>query len=266
MNVVLRLDRFEESDINPIFGCSYDSSWPVLVLTNNMDYQMLVGSGNGSAYTVKISKAKCDYWQMAVGDFISFNEANSRNCILIMSEAELTAVQRVYEGHYFNEPALRKYESKVLIHSTTLENWDRIQMDGCLKSWNRLKSENADYEDKPIGAALGDPAEFSDYIMFGGGVTGEIVVNSKQKGKIVMDTAAEYLTGARLYFDFERIAADGLLIRDGVHVKVRDILPLKPYLLWAATWETVGLANRKSTPKKFAEMADTQFYKIRAIL
>ena len=47
--------------------------------------------------------------------------------------------------------------------------------------------------------------------MFGDGVTGEIVVNSKQQGKIVMSTDAEYLTGARLYFDAKRMAHDGLL-------------------------------------------------------
>ena len=35
-----------------------------------------------------------------------------------------------------------------------------------------------------------------DYIMFGNGVSGEIVVNSKQSGKIVMDIDAEYKTGA----------------------------------------------------------------------
>ena len=39
---------------------------------------------------------------------------------------------------------------------------------------------------------------FSNYIMFGSGVTGEIVVSAKQRGKIVMDVNAEYRTGARL--------------------------------------------------------------------
>ena len=37
--------------------------------------------------------------------------------------------------------------------------------------------------------------EFSDYIMFGKNVAGELVVNSKQQGKICMDENAAYMTG-----------------------------------------------------------------------
>ena len=128
-----------------------------------------------------------------------------------------------------------------------------------LKSWNILKTEKVITEEQPIGIRLGDPADFSDYIMFGGGVTGEIVVNSKQQGKIVMDANSEYLTGARLYFNAKRMAKDGLLIRDGCHLKVKDMLPLKPYLIWGATWETIGLSSQISSPKIFAEQADKQF-------
>lgn len=116
-------------------------------------------------------------------------------------------------------------------------------------------------EEHPIGAQLGDPADFRDYIMFGGGVTGEIVVNSKQQGKILMDTNAEYLTGARLYFDAKRMAQDGLLVRDGCHLKVKDTLPLTPYLIYVATWDVVGLESQVSTPRFFAEKADMQFEK-----
>lgn len=36
------------------------------------------------------------------------------------------------------------------------------------------------------------------------------------------------------------MAYDGLLVRDGCHLKVKDKLLLKPYLIWAATWETIG--------------------------
>ena len=117
-------------------------------------------------------------------------------------------------------------------------------------------------EEYPIGIQLGDPADFSDYIMFGGGVTGEIVVNSKQQGKIVMDVNADYLTGARLYFDAKRMAQDGLLIRDGCHLKVKDTLPLEPYLIFAATWERIGLESQVSTPKIFSEKADESFRRI----
>lgn len=196
---------------------------------------------------------------MAVGDFIGFCKANEKNAILVMSEAELKSAKNHYEGHRYNEPFLRENESTVLVHSTPMNSWKQIKRDGMLKSWNILKTQKVITEEQPIGIQLGDPTDFSDYIMFGGGVTGEIVVNSKQQGKIVMDTNAEYLTGARLYFDGKRIAQDGLLVRDGCHLKVKDMLPLRPYLIWVATWETIELESQVSTPKIFAEQADRKF-------
>lgn len=128
-----------------------------------------------------------------------------------------------------------------------------------LKSWNKLKNDNTVFEDQPIGTKLGDPVSFRDYIMFGNGVSGEIVVNSKQSGRIVMDINTEYLTGARLYFDTKRIANDGLLVRDGCHLKVKDTLSLEPYLMWVATWDKIGLSDQISTPKIFAETSDKVF-------
>ena len=176
-----------------------------------------------------------------------------------MSEADLNAAKKRYEGHRYSEPLLRDNEPAILVHSTPMNNWEQIKCDGMLKSWNILKAKKIIAEEQPIGIRLGDPTDFSDYIMFGGGITGEIVVSSKQQQKIVMDENAEYLTGARLYFDAKRIAQDGLLIRDGCHLKVKDRLPLEPYLIWAATWETIGLASQISTPRIFSDQADRQF-------
>ena len=78
-----------------------------------------------------------------------------------------------------------------------------------LKSWNVLHAENSITEDRPIGSLLGDPADFSDYIMFGGGVTGEVVVRAKETGKITMDLNSPYMSGARMYFDAKKMAEDG---------------------------------------------------------
>lgn len=195
---------------------------------------------------------------MAGGDFVSFHTAMNKNMLLVMTEREQAEMERSYIGHVYNEP-LRDYEPKVLVHSTTRENWQQIRCDGMLKSWNRLKKEKILREEQPIGSCLGDPIDFSDYIMFGGGVHCEIVVLSRQKGKITMNPQEEYEPGARLYFDFERIAADGLLVRDGAHMKVREVLPLEPYLLWAATMETMGMPGKKSTPEQFSKVADAMF-------
>lgn len=260
--MIYRLDKLSENNINPITKQAYDNSWIILMLTDSPDYQQMCGSNDGGTYTIKISRSQYKEWKMAVGDFINFSEANEKNAILVMPEANLKAAESHYKGHRYNEPLLRDHEPSVLIHSTPMNNWEQIKRDGILKSWNMLKSENAIAEEQPIGTWLGDPTDFSDYIMFGGGVTGEIVVNSKQQGRIVMDIDTEYLTGARLYFDTNRLAQDGLLIRDGCHLKVKDMLPLKPYLIWAATWKTIGLASQISTPKIFSEQADKQFQSI----
>ena len=207
--MIYRIDEFIENRINPITQCEYDGSWIMLILTDSDEYQKFVGSKNECTYTVKISRRKCKDWMMDIGDFISFNEANGKNIILVMPEIDYLTVQDYYSGHSYNESVHRESEPVVLVHSTSMANWKKIQQDGMLKCWSRLKRENKTSETVPIGTALGDPVEFSDYIMFGEGITGEIVVNSKQTGRITMDVDSEYLTGARLYFDARKIAEAG---------------------------------------------------------
>ena len=260
--MIYRIDNFTENKINPITNCEYDDSWRVLVLTDSNEYKQYVGSNNECAYTVKISRKICDNWMMAVGDFIDFYNEQGKNLILVMSEIQYTAVKNFYNGHKYDEPFVRDYEPTILVHSTSMNSWLQIKADGMLKSWNRLKAENVISEISPIGKMLGDPTEFSDYIMLGNGVTGEIVVNSRQKGEITMNVDTEYVTGARLYFDVEKIAKDGLLVRDGTHFKVKDNLPLNPYLIWTATWDIIELEKQVSTPKIFSEQADKLFQKI----
>ena len=258
--MIYRLDNFIENSINPITNQPYDDSWIIWQLTDSKEYKLMVGSFNGCAYSIKFSRF-ADGWEMSVCDFIEFNTKRNKNMILVISEADLVYAKEKYAGHSFDEPILRDGEQIYTVHSTSLESWNLIKKDSCLKSWNILKAEKAITEEKPIGSALGDPEDFSDYIMFGKNIAGELVVNSKQQGKINMDGNAEYLTGARLYIDMKKIVEDGLAVRDGAHLKVKDKLPLKPYLIWTATWENVGLDNRISTPKIFTEKANMEFKK-----
>ncbi len=74
-----------------------------------------------------------------------------------------------------------------------------------------------------------------------------------------MDWDQPYQPGARFYFDMKRIAEDGLLIRDGSEVKVKNTLPLEPYLIWVATVKVLDLNQASVTPRKFAEKADLYF-------
>ena len=259
MEQIVRIDAGWEPDAaNPVTGCPFNDDWAVFCLTDAAYYQMFNG-GLDNAYLLRVSK-QYPHWGMAVGDYIGYQTSRGRRVLLSMSEVDYTFACEVYAGHAYDEQKLRPYEAKALVHSTTPSGWESIRRDGCLKCWNRLKREHPDWEDKPIGASLGDPAEFSDYIMFAqGGLAGEIVVASRAAGKIVMDVEAPYRPGARLYFDMARIAADGLLVRDGCHLKVEDRLPLDQYLLWTGDWKSVGLSSETSTPKAFAEAANRKF-------
>lgn len=257
-----RVDDFSENEINPLTNEPYDDSWIVYCLTTSDDYEMMVGKNNGTVYTAKVSKNYCG-WQMSVCDFIRFQTTRNKNIILSITQDDLEEAEKYYSGHNYNDPYLRDYEPHTLVHSTTYENWLSIKNDGCLKSWNILKSEKASWENEPTGQKLGDPIDFRDFIMFSNGaVSGEIVVLSKQNGKIIMNQDMKYKTGVRLYFDIQKIAENGLLLRDGMHLKVKDKLPLEQYLLWYATWDRAGLNSDISTPREFTEKSNQMFCRL----
>lgn len=257
--MIYRIDVFVESEINPVTNMPYDDTWIAYCLTDCENYQMIVGRSNGSVYTAKVSKNYSN-WKMSVCDFLQFQKSRNKNVILSITQEDLEKAQKCYDGHKYNEPFLRENEPDVLIHSTTYKNWLSIKGDGYLKSWNMLKREKSIWENEPIGKKLGDPVDFSNFIMFSSGaISSEIVALSKQNGKIIMNQNMKYKTGVRLYLDIKKIADDGLLIRDGIHLKVRDKLQLEKYLLWYATWDKVGLNSNISTPKEFTEKSNMMF-------
>ncbi|MBO4308462.1 MAG: hypothetical protein J5885_01365 [Clostridia bacterium] len=254
-----RIDSYSDDTIDPTSGLPYDESWIVFVL-NDENYRMRIDCGPKGAYVLYVGKL-CQNWQMALGDFFDFHNTAKHNIVLALSQNALDDALKKYEGHSCRDRFLRNYENPVLIHSTTLKSYDQICKDGCLKCWNKLRKEGGLAEKEPIGKLLGDPVDLRNYILFGAGVTGEIVVNSKEKRRIVMDWDQPYQPGARLYFDMKRIAEDGLLIRDGSEMKVKDTLPLSPYLIWVATAKELNIESEIITPRQFAERADRHFQK-----
>ena len=219
--MIQRLDTLPQSNINPFTGQKYDDSWRIFKLTNSVAYSVFSEMSTENVHITYLSQFSIPNWQLAVGDFIGYSNANNINGILVMSKSHYEDSINKYIGHSYNEPMLRMDESPV---------------------------------------KLGDPKEYCNYIMFGTGITGEIVVSSKLSGSINMDANTKYHTGARLYFNAKLMARDGLLIRDGEHIKVKDTLPLEPYLIWAATWKNLRLESPISTPKIFAQTADNQFH------
>lgn len=234
------------------------ANWIQFKLTESSNYEKYVGIEE-NIYTLKVSR-HYPYWEDSLFDFIGYEKSYNKNIILDVSKEKYEQAKKKYGINHFNDKHLRNGEPQVLTHSTPWESWQKIQLDQCLKSWNRLKQENADFESEPIGKQLGDPENYRDYIMLGNGhVVEEIVVLSKQSGYIDMKEEKEYQPGAKLYFDAKTISEDGLLIRDGAHLKVKNELSLEKYLIWVGTWETVGLNSPISTPLEFTTKANQMF-------
>lgn len=214
-----------------------------------------------SVYTVKINK-RYKYWYYDLCDMLGFY-ANTNIEVNIETEDDnyKTAID-LYGNHNYNDPFLRAYEPKILVHTTTQENINAILNDGELKCWNKLKSENPEWEDRPIGSLLGDIDDFSNYIMLSScSWNNEIIVASKQAGTIISDVDKLYIPGARFYLNAEKLTVDGLLLRDGQHLKVRDSIPLNKYLIWYCTADVLKIGCNV-TPQQFFDLSNKMFFDI----
>lgn len=226
-------------------------------LTDSTEYNQFCCSENG-VYTLKISK-NFKYWYYDLCDLIDFYSGSDVQVDLDVEQADIALARKLYGNHKYNECVLRDYETKVMVHSTPIENLNSILGSGKLKSWNILKNENSDWEKEPIGTLLGDIEDFSNYIMLSMLFqNNEIITASKQKHKIDTDINQTYTPGARFYLNAERLAEDGLLLRDGEHIKVKNCIPLENYLIWYSTAEKLGI-DKASSPKEFFELSNKRF-------
>lgn len=227
------------------------------VLTDSTEYRQFNCIEN-SIYTLKISRNH-EYWYYDLCDLIDFYTGTNVEVILDVDDSDLSFARQLYGKHKYNENTLREYETDVMVHSTTKENVESILASMQLKSWYVLSSEKPDWEKKPIGALLGDIEDFSNYVMLSGiSQNNEIITASKTNGTINTDINQSYIAGARFYLDAQKLAADGLLLRDGAHIKVRDYIDLEKYLIWYSTPEILGI-EKHTTPKEFFELSNKRF-------
>lgn len=230
------------------------------VMTNSTEYRQYNCFENG-IYTLKISR-NYEYWYYDLCDLIDFYSDMSIEVILEIDDNDLSHARKLYGNHKYNEKTLREYESDVMVHSTTKENAVSILADKKIKSWNMLSAEKLDWEKQPIGALLGDIEDFSNYVMLSGlSANNEVVTASKSNGVINTDVNQSYIAGARFYVDGRALARDGLLLRDGAHIKVRDSIDLEKYLIWYSTPEILG-TDEHTTPKEFFKLSNERFMKI----
>ena len=227
------------------------------ILTDSKDYRQFNCFEN-SIYTLKISK-NYEYWYYDLCDLIDFYNDTDIELLLEVDDSDLILARKLYGNHKYNERELREYETAVMVHSTTQDNVQSILADKKLKAWNLLSAEKTDWEKEPIGALLGDIDDFSNYVMLSGiSQNNEIVTASKANGTINTDINQSYIAGARFYLNAKKLAADGLLLRDGAHIKVRDCIDLEKYLIWYSTPEILGI-DKLTTPKEFFELSNERF-------
>lgn len=229
-------------------------------LTDSTKYRQFCSMEN-CVYTIKISKY-FKYWYYDLCDLIDFYHNSNIDVILDADKSDIVFARNLYGNHRYDERCLREYETNSLVHSTPIENLESIINDSVLKSWNILKLEKRDWEKKPIGELLGDIDDFSNYIMLSTTAqNNEVITASKQKNQINIDINQLYQPGARFYLNAQKLANDGLLLRDGEHIKVKNLISLDKYLIWYSTAEKLGLSEQ-STPKEFFEISNNRFFEL----
>ncbi len=230
------------------------------VLIDSTEYRQFNCFEN-SIYTLKISK-NYKYWYYDLCDLVDFYKGSDIEVISEISNDDLALARKLYGNHQYNEHILREYEPDVMVHSTTKDNIQSILSDKKLKAWNLLRAEKSGWEQQPIGALLGDIEDFSNYVMLSGiSQNNEIITASKSNGEINTDVNQSYVAGARFYLNAQKLGDDGLLLRDGAHIKVRDYIDLEKYLIWYSTPEILGI-DEHTTPKIFFELSNKKFNEI----
>lgn len=232
------------------------------VLTDSNEYRQYNCFEN-SMYTLKISKGY-KYWYYDLCDLIDFYSDKNIIVVLDVDDSDLDVARELYGNHRYDEPFLREYETDVMVHSTVKDNVNSILSDMRLKSWKILSTEKLDWEKQPVGALLGDIEDFSNYVMLSGILqNNEIITASKTNGVINTDINQSYIAGARFYLDAKKLALDGLLLRDGAHVKVKDYIDLDKYLIWYSTPEILRI-DENTTPSNFFKLSNEMFERIDA--
>lgn len=232
----------------------------VCSLSDSDQYKILNFAEKGN-YVIEFSRLS-DTWYYNLCDLMGFFMNGNTKVCLNINDNELRFAKSKYGKHRFDEAMRRNYEPKVLVHSTSKENMKYIFLDGELKSWNILKSEKVEWEKKPIGNMLGDLEDFSNYIMFSNiDFNNEIIVASKQEQKVDIYSEQLYKPGVRFYFDCEKMARDGLILRDGIHIKVENRLKLDKYLIWYSTAEKIDI-DEYTTPHHFWKKSNDKFMEL----
>lgn len=118
-------------------------------------------------------------------------------------------------------------KSHFLCHSTCIESFSSILQDEALLSYNEQIRLNRKI--KTVRHNLREPNDYFDYVdlCLDSSISSEIVVASRQYGKIDDYTDTKYKPGVRIYFSIDNLKGVNGVCCDGLHaLKVYKSLPL----------------------------------------
>lgn len=248
---------------NPFSDDGAYDGWSCFQIEDDLDWNFAHGKAASGMFHMRFGR-NVDKMKARLADFLRYEPRHGRR-VIVACPADINAESLVEQAlaEHPEGSFLTREESRWLVHSTDLAAWESIRGCGELRSLARLGREG--YNVLALGVTeLGEPSDYAEYVMLGlPGMPGpENVVASRRLGTIFTEENTPYTPGVRLYFDGHRIIDDGLAVWDGVHlIKVRDHLPLKPYLVMAVSAATVDPESQVSewTPRAFLEAADAYF-------
>jgi len=218
---------------------TYGSAWNAFCILDSRDDQFATGQSGRGPFSARFGR-NVPHLEYRLADFLRYEHAKGRQVILdFPPDIDLDAYVAQALTCTPDPCTVRPVDPPILVHSTSLAAWQKIQSDGVLLAASQLSRASAPTAqgNGPLDDYLPhEPPEYRDHIMFGEiEICGpEMVVASYQAGQFVLDEQATYRPGVRLYFDSHRIIRDGLGVRDGLHsLKVFQRLPLQPYLIAA---------------------------------
>jgi len=174
---------------------SYELGWSSFCILDTDDDQFMTGRVGAGSFSARFGR-QVEHLEARLIDFIRYENGQGRIVILSFPD-DMDIDQYIQRAQSMTpEPhVVRSNDPKVIVHSTTLEAWKKICMDGQLKSAVELSQSGVQpgrilESSSEIGQYLRDePCEYSDYIMFGevASTTPEKIVASHQAGRFVLD-------------------------------------------------------------------------------
>lgn len=160
-------------------------------------------------------------------NFLNYEKTYKRRVMLWCEDKEV--VHRIIEKINYEDirQIIDLEDKELLCHSTALENIDNILKDNGLLSYKELVKLNRVVKTERF--VLREPEDFLDYVDLcdKNSMSSEIVVASRQFGKIKDDLDFQYNPGVRMYFSVEKLKNLKGACVDGLHTfSVKNKLPL----------------------------------------